>query len=122
MCSEMGLTPLAPQEPADPSFVDSQLRARSLVQNLPDRRHLRPRVWVPCERRALWHVPQAPAVGARVSQCGEVAHSPSCPGVCLQAELRTPPPPPSPERALGPSASTCALMEGRAGAGLSWSN
>lgn len=44
------------------------------------------------ERRALWHVPQAPVVGARASQAEKVAHSLSCPEVCLQAGLRSPHP------------------------------
>lgn len=121
MCSEMGLTPWHPRHQQIHRSWTLSRGARSLVQSLPGRRPLHPGFGCPVSA-GLWHVSQAPVVGAHVSQRGKVAHSPSCPEVCLQASCAHPRPPPSPERALGPSASTCALMEGRAGAGLAWSN
>lgn len=53
MCSEMGLTPLASQQI---HCSDTHPRVKEPGQNLPGWWHLRPRVWVPPERWALWHV------------------------------------------------------------------
>lgn len=90
MCSETGLTPLHPRSQQILGSWTVSRGARSLVRNLPGRRHLRSRVWVPVSTglcgtgpRPLWCVPSFPA--------WEGGPQPSCPEVCLQAGLRSPP-------------------------------